>query len=368
MTQRSKTACLALLLTAITLSPAAMAGGRVENVSGIPVLHLTGTPAEMGAQQGTLFKKRFGVLRREYLNKFIQGAGMRTALVLAGMAFQGFMPKAYIEEMQALAAEAGETYQTVVIANTFLDTLRVFRCSVFIAEGKAAREGRLLFARNNDFPSLGIAHKSTVLTVYHHAAPRHSFISVGWPGIIGVITGMNDLGLTVATLVSTSSAPMQPGLPSFMMYRRILEECATPDQALALVRATTRTSANNLAVAAPGAEPLIIEFDAKQVAARRPDRGILMATNHFRSPVHTARPLPHDSRWHTLTRLAGKLRGRADLRSLVDVLRAVQQRTLTIQSMIFEPETQRLHVAVGRIPAASGPYVTLDCKRLFAGK
>jgi len=353
---------------ALAFCAGAPAAGRLEKIGNVPILHLAGTPSAMGTAQGTLLKDRFHALRRQYLDEFLEEGALRATFVFVGMGLQGFMPQPYIEEMRALAAGSGETYQTVLLANTFLDSMRTFRCSVFIAEGKAAREGKLLFARNNDFPSLGIAHKSTVLAVYHHTAPLHSFISVGWPGIVGVISGMNDRGLTVATLVSLSPSPVQPGMPYCMMYRRILETCTTPEQALAVVRATTRTSANNLAVAAPGTEPLIIEFDSRKVAARRPERGILMATNHFRSPVHVAQPRPLDGRWQTFTRLAETLRGKVDIRALAGVLRAVQQRGLTIQSMIFEPESQLLHLAVGHVPSASGPYVTIDCKALFAGK
>jgi hypothetical protein len=49
------------------------------------------------------------------------------------------------------------------------------------------------------------------------------------------------------------------------------------------------------------------------------------------------------------------------------MLRAVRQNH-TVQSMIFEPETRQLHLAVGRVPAAEGEYVTIDCGALLSGK
>lgn len=342
--------------------------GRLEFVEGIPVLHLYGSAAEMGRQQGILLRRQFTALRKGYLDRFIGTGVARDAFLFSGLGLVPHMPDAYVAEMKALAKASGEPYANVLLANTFLDSSRAVRCSVVIATAAATRGGHVLFARNNDFPTLGIAHKASLLIVYHHEPGRaRSFISIGWPGTIGVISGMNDAGLCVATLMSLSEGGAQPGMPYCMMYRRILEQCTTPQEALALVKKTRRTSANNLAVAGPKGEPLVIEFSATKVAARKPTRGILLSTNHFRQPEHVAVPRPTDGRYATLERLSAERRGRIDLASLRKMLRAVSQ-DMTLQSMIFEPAARRLHLAVGRIPSSDGPYRTINCARLLAAK
>jgi hypothetical protein len=184
---------------------------------------------------------------------------------------------------------------------------------------------------------------------------------------VGVISGMNDAGLCAATLVSLSQRGVEPGMPYCLMYREILETCATPQDALALVKRTKRTSANNLAVAGPRGEPLVIEFAPQRVAARRPARGVLLA-NHFRSPVHTTAPKAIDGRFATLERLVGEQRGRIDVAALKGMLHAVHQGKITLQAMVFEPTERRLHLAIGALPATSGKYVTVDCARLLAAK
>lgn len=344
--------------------------GRLEYVQGIPVLHLRGTPEEMGRQQGKLLGKQFAVLRELYLKRFLGGAGTQLdAAKLAAMGFQQYVPKEYLDELKALAAASGEQYVDVLLANTFLDISRLTHCSVVIAHKSATRDGRLLFARNNDFLPLGIAHKASLVTVYHHAGPgRRPFVAIGWPGIVGVLSGTNDAGLCVATLVSLTQQGVQPGLPYCLMYRRVLELCATPDEAVALVERTRRTSANNLAVAGPRGEPVVIEFSPQRVAVRRPIRDVLLCTNHFRSKAHTPEPKPVFWRFPRIEKLSQEHHGRIDVAACKLMLQACQMRDWTMQSMVFEPAERRVHLSVGRMPAASGPYVILDCKRLLAGK
>jgi len=337
-------------------------------VQGIAVLHLYGTPREMGQQQGTLLGRQFAALREGYLDKFVGGGVASDAFLFSGLGMTQHMPDAYVQEMRAIAKASGEPYSNVLLANTFLDTSRAVRCSVVIATPEATAGRELLFARNNDFPTLGIAHKASLLIVYHHdPAKAHSFVAVGWPGMVGVVSGMNDAGLCVATLVSLSGKGAQPGVPFCMMYRQILEQCTTPAEALALVKKTRRTSPNNLAVAVPKGEPLVIEFSPTVVAVRRPTDGVLLCANHFRSPEHVAAPKPIDHRYATLTRLAEKHRGRIDPAALKTMLQAVRQH-MTLQSMIFEPAARRLHLSIGTVPSSDGPYRTIDCARLLAAK
>jgi hypothetical protein len=40
----------------------------------------------------------------------------------------------------------------------------------------------------------------------------------------------------------------------------------------------------------------------------------------------------------------------------------------TIQSMVFEPESMRLRVALGILPLWDGPFASLDLDRLFRHK
>jgi hypothetical protein len=341
---------------------------RLEYVHGIPVLHLRGEPGDLGREQGQLLAPQIRALRAGYLERFLDPQE-RAAMGLAALGLAPHMPPEHVAEIHALADAAGERYVDALLANTFLDLMRVAFCSVVITRERP--DGPWLFARNNDFPTLGIAHRASLLLVVHQVRPgRRSFVAVGWPGLIGVISGINDAGLCVATLVSQSASGVEPGMPYPLLYRQVLERCATPQEALALIQATRRASANNLAVAGPAGEPLVIEFSPRAVAARRPEGGILLATNHFRAPELARAGEPACPRYARLRQLAGEHRGPWDIPTLQAMLRAVQvagapDEPSTLQAMVFEPAARRLHLAIGHLPAPEGRFVTIDCARLL---
>ena len=342
--------------------------GRLEYVQGIPVLHLRGEPAELGQEHGQLLAPQFHALRAGYLERFLRPEE-RLAMGLAALGLVPHMPPEYVTEIRALADAGGERYVDALLANTFLDLMRVALCSVVIARERP--DGPWLFARNNDFPTLGIAHKASLLTVVHQTRPGlHSFVAVGWPALVGVISGMNDTGLCVATLVSRSESGMRPGMPYPLMYRQILERCTTPQEALELVKATRRGSANNLAVAAPQGDPLVIEFSPRAAVGRRPEGGVLLATNHFRTPELARAGEPPCPRYARLRQTANSHQGILDIPALKAMLRSVQfarspEEPSTLQSMIFEPAARRLHLSIGHLPAPEGRYVTIDCGKLL---
>ena len=349
------------------LKPAVAGKGRLVVVEGVPVLHLYGTPGDMGQQEGQLLGPAYRELMKSYLVPF--AGGQLPAMRRIAPKLVPFIPPEHLAELRAFAAAAGEAEEDVLLTNTFLDLLGAAQCSVAIATGEATG-GTTLFARNLDFPSYNVAHKAALVTVYHPAArERHSFAAVGWPGMFGALSGMNDAGVCVATLVSFSEKGVQPGMPYAMMYRQALDRCATADEVVRLVKATPRTCANNLAVADAKGGALVIEFTPKAVAVREAKDGVVLVTNHFRS-LAPAPSTPPCERFEELQRRTRQAHGHIGSAELKAMLKAVQMtepkdRSTTLQSMIFEPATRRLHLAIGRLPAPEGEYVTLDCARLF---
>jgi len=347
--------------------PKSSGEGELLIQNGLPILHLRGTPEEMGLQEGRLTGRVFRQLRRTYLVDFL-GAEYEPYRKVA-QAFLSLMPPSHVEILQAFARGAREPEAEVVLANTFLDLSRAGQCSVLIAHGEAARDGGLLLARNLDFPDLGSAHKASIIKVVHAASgERHGFISIGWPGLIGVVSGMNDAGLCLATLIALDAPGVEPGEPYAMMYRRILETCTTPEEAVALIEGTRRTCANSVALAGPKGDPVVVEFTPDKVASRRPDRGVLIATNRFQSAIHVPGRTKVCERFVRLERLAAADHGQITVAKLQSILRSVGMDSpslATLHSMVFEPAAGRIHIAMGRLPACDGDFITLDAKALL---
>jgi len=349
-----------------TLEPKTSGEGSLVLHEGVPILHLRGTPEAMGLQEGRLTGAMFRELRRTYLARYL--AEEYGPYRNVAQAFVPLMPPPQVEALQAFARGAREPEAEVVLANAFLDLSRAGQCSVIVAHGEAAKDGALLFARNLDFPDLGTAHKASIVKVVHPVDGSRGFISIGWPGMIGVVSGMNDAGLCLATLVAVNEPGVEPGEPYAMMYRRILETCTTPDEAIKLIEGSQRTCANSLAIAGPDGACVVVEFTPTKVATRLSDRGVLLATNLFQSPVHVPRPTRVCDRFVRLERLAAGEHGQLTVTKLQSILRSVGATSpalATLQSMVFEPAALRIHVAIGALPACDGAFVTLDAKQLL---
>jgi isopenicillin-N N-acyltransferase-like protein len=237
-------------------------------------------------------------------------------------------------------------------------------CSSLMVEAENSTTGGPLFGRNLDFFTLGIIDDSTLVTVQRPTG-KHAFASVGFPGLFGCLSGINDAGLALAVhevFLSRDGAAMYnpKGVPYTFLFRRILEECATGEEAGKLLRTAERTTLFNLAVC-DRRHAVVFEVTPLTVAVRRPENGICACTNHFRTPELARFGL--DRRYPLLARSRYELP-----LSVEDVhrkLHAVNKGRLTVQTMVFEPAPRILHLAAGSRPASALPLKKVELAPLF---
>jgi predicted choloylglycine hydrolase len=230
-----------------------------------------------------------------------------------------------------------------------------------------------LLGRNLDYPSLGYAHEYSLVTVYRPDGARHAFASVGFPGLVGCLSGMNDAGLSLAILeVFQARIGVRrldrSGMPYALCYRRILDECATVAEARALLERMGRTTITNLALA-DRASVAVLEVTPGRVMVRPAQRGACVCTNHFCSPdLEPYLPLNVYKTFDrfAVLRLAARGAGRLGVADLHAALHAARHHRETLQTMVFEPATLCVHLRLGRVPATAGELRTLELGPLFA--
>ncbi len=230
--------------------------------------------------------------------------------------------------------------------------------------GPPRAAARLIFGRNLDFVSMGIAQRCG-LVIFCKPDRGIPFLSIAWPGWCGAITAVNLAGLCIGPLnVKRISANLE-GMPYVISFRRMAQEAATCDEAVALLRATRRTCSNNILLAqtAPIRRAVVAEYTADEVAVREaaPGDDFVAATNHFRKlgrPVEL--PAPGDSgRYATLM---ARLRERPGAIGPQTNILADPRIHLpnSLHALIAAPERRTFRLAMGRMPAAEGPYRTLS--------
>jgi hypothetical protein len=237
-------------------------------------------------------------------------------------------------------------------------------CSTVVTSGT---DGEIYFGRNLDFPGRNILHRASVVVVYE---PKDggALVSITWPGLIGVLSGMNGRGVCGATMMIHRAKELRPGMPYMLMYREALAGARRTADVHEYIAKAQRTCANNFMVVDPTGEAMVVEWDQEVVARRAATAEGLCSTNYFRSKKLKDVGFPlGQGRYDTLEEFLARERGRADLtkirRALVDV--ATPWYT-NVQSMVFLPKRRGMHISVGgKLPVAKQPFVHLDRTVLF---
>ena len=382
------------------LSPSAWAA-RVERIDGVTVVHLEGSPYEIGRQHGEALRHEVrdgvaNVLRyfRSYLKiPLIRSLAVNWWLDVAWHEALPHIPKDYLEELRGLADGSGVPLQELYRLHALPD--RTYSCSSFAAWGQATAGGRMIHLRNLDWNmGAGIQRYAVVFVV--HPQGKHAFVNVGWAGFIGVLSGVNDAQISVAQIGAETTDATFRGEPMTFLMRRVLEDAGDADQAAAVIRSARRTVGVNYVFA-----------DAKI------PRGIVIETTHHYVRIFTAndpteqhvsyaRPIPdavfradpamdpeirdrqlashgdpaqpglenptgssaYDVRYLGMAAGITARYGRLDTAAAREIARAVGPAS-NVQSIIFAWPEVWVANAQGRMRASQSPYHRLDAAELL---
>ncbi len=118
-------------------------------------------------------------------------------------------------------------------------------CTVVIDRDE---KGELLFARNMDWPSMGVGGTYSLI-INRKRKNGLSTVEVGIPGMIGTLTGMNAKGLKLAMNVCTGRTFRPLGMPAALFNRKCLENCSTLSHVDAFVKRNQPLGPYHLTVA-----------------------------------------------------------------------------------------------------------------------
>jgi hypothetical protein len=336
--------------------------GTLKYIKGVPVLTVEGTPEEIGEQIGALTVKPVGGFEKLF-KEFLKFQGAEKAwpfLVKACTTLYKRMPADHVKEIDALAKASGIDRDLFVVANTIMDIMKLGGCSTLVVEPSRSATGQLLFGRNFDFPPLGGDLAKYTLVMIYRPKGKRAFAGVGFPGVIGPPTGINDAGVALATNEITSAGDGSPrfdpaGVPMASHLRRVLEECGSVAEVDKLLRSLKLTTMGSLTVC-DKKEGVVFEVTTKTVAVRRAEMGVCVCTNHF--VTEGLGKSTRCWRWPILEKARGI--EKVKLSDVAKKLDEVNQDQFTIQTMVFEPAALRLHLAFGKGPASSLPLKKLE--------
>lgn len=331
-------------------------------VTSLPVVEFRGDDAQLGTQHGQMLGPQVRMLQDKYLKVYLRTDQIHDAAIASARVFESQISPHHLAEIQALARASNVDVDSIMLANCFLDLQPMVACSTVTLPASASPDGVARFGRNLDFPGLEIADKSSELLIFHPKG-RYAFAAVSWPSLIGVLSGMNEHGLAIANMEVSRPLRKPAAMPYMLLYRSVLENCRTVPEAISLLQATPRQTANNLMIMDATGDRAVIELTPEQVVVRRGQDGqALISTNHQRGQ-DTQTP-GKCNRYDLLNTTSHELYGHIDEPELQKMLGAVALGNLTMQSMVFEPANRVIYLATG-LNAATHPYERIDLKPYF---
>lgn len=164
-----------------------------------------------------------------------------------------------------------------------MQDLMLVGCSSVALNHTFSEDGSLWVARNFDF-YVSDAFAQNKIVAFIQPEKGYKYASVTWPGMLGVVSGMNEKGLTVTINAGKSTIPLKAKQPVSLVAKEILQYASTIEEARQIaIDKEVFVSEAILIGSALDNRAEIIELSPKKYGAFSTNEDYLICTNHFQS-------------------------------------------------------------------------------------
>jgi isopenicillin-N N-acyltransferase-like protein len=375
----------------------------VRTVGKILEVRLEGSPEEIGTEHATLLRDEMiqteGVVW-QLLDQKVTSRAARLLLLDAGQfayrhVADGFSgPRRRELAASSLAFRPDpfesrfETFQRFVYLTALYDISLAYEhspllgCTTFTFSDKEGASPLLARAFDFDVHDIFDEKKAVFLVLETGMIP---FASVSWPGLVGVVSGMNREGLAVVVHGARAGPTRTTGEPVVHELRRLLSRTRTTDEAVRALRETDPLVSHIVVMSDAAGHAVAVERVPGAPPFSRPLGERAAVTNHLEGPFATdeknervrassstlerraradelIRALDHPATAVDAVRMLRDRRGAGDTNLPLGDRRAVDALIAT-HAVVMETATRRLWVS--EAPHALGRFVAFDLEPLL---
>lgn len=372
-------------------------------------LYIKGNPLQLGynngaltqslmqKQEGIFFSKVEGFVPSKFRQRLLRGF-----LKWYNRKMYLNVREDYQAELYGLAQYSSNQYDFIApkyLRNLYLhgahdighamQDLAMVGCTSLAVWNENTEDGELLIGRNFDF-YVGDDFAKNKLVEFVQPEEGIPYMSVSWPGMIGVVSGMNKEGITVTINAGKSKIPLTAKTPISLVTREILQYAKNIEEAIAIAKKRKVFVSESILVgSAADKNAVIIEVSPKNFGVYRvQNTSRVLCTNHFQSEAYKddkrnqkqieeshseyryekLQELLQEEKKITPEKMASILRNRSGLKDKqigYGNEKALNQ-LLAHHAIIFSP--QKRLVWVSSNPYQLGEFVCYDLNEIFSDK
>lgn len=282
-------------------------GYLTKNKFGQWEMYVSGDPYQIGLNTGSLSQELFKEQEHAFLSKVDELVPskfkqylLRKMLAWYNRKMYLHVPEEYKSEILGVSKYAGDTYDYVAddylrilyfhsahdIGHALQDLMLV-GCSSFAAWGSKTEDGKLIIGRNFDFYA-GDSFAKNKIIAFIKPTNGYPFMSVTWAGMMGVVSGMNNQGLTVTINAGKSDIPWVAKTPISILTREILQYASTIEEAVEIAKKRQVFVSESILVgSAKDNKAVTIEVSPNNFGVYKVENSNqLICSNHFQSEAY----------------------------------------------------------------------------------
>ncbi|HEX6224446.1 MAG TPA: C45 family peptidase [Chryseolinea sp.] len=267
-----------------------------------------------------------------------------------------------------------------------LQNMSLVGCTAFATWGNKSEDSTLIIGRNFDF-YVGDDFARDKIIAFYRPTEGFKFMMVTFGGMTGVLSGINDQGLTVTINAAKSDVPTASATPVTLVTREILQYASTIQEAYNIIaKRKMFVSESFLIGSAKEGKASIIEKTPEAMDFVEARENYILSTNHFLgrqlgmtqlNQIHE-RTSASPYRFKRLAELLAR-NGKNSVEKTAVVLRdqrgvkdadiglgnekAINQ-LVAHHAVIFQPEKKRMWVSTS--PWQLGKFVCYDLEKVFS--